>query len=308
MENPQYDYAVIGGDMRLVYLTEELAHHQNRVIYYALPSIPEERRCSDAAFVKEACCFSEAVCSANCIIGPIPLSKNKVYLNDSISGEQFALTALSEMLKSNQTFFAGSIPDTFLNACAANDVAVFDLMQDESLSYFNTIATAEGAVCEAITRSPINLHHSRCAVLGYGKCGSTLTSYLKGMFCYVYVCSNEVKEQARASAVADQAGNLEDFSIWADGFDFIFNTIPALVLTDELLQHLKSTVTVIDIASAPGGIDYLAAKRRGISATLCPGLPGKYAPAASASAIRKTIENTLSSVTPPPNSNNKGVI
>jgi dipicolinate synthase subunit A len=49
-------------------------------------------------------------------------------------------------------------------------------------------------------------------------------------------------------------------------------------------------VTIIDIASAPGGVDFSAAQKMGISAFLCSGLPGKYAPASSASAIQKIIE------------------
>ncbi len=112
----------------------------------------------------------------------------------------------------------------------------------------NTIATGEGAVCEAIMRSPLNLHHSRCAVLGYGKCGRTLIHYLKGMFCDVYACSYHPEECAAAKTFADNAGGLDEFADQAAEFDFIFNTIPAKVLTAPLLMKMKPSVTIIDIA------------------------------------------------------------
>ena len=33
MEDTLYDFTVVGGDMRQVYLAEELAHHQNHVCH-----------------------------------------------------------------------------------------------------------------------------------------------------------------------------------------------------------------------------------------------------------------------------------
>ena len=74
MEYPQYDYAVIGGDMRQVYLAEELAHHQNRVCCYALMAAPDERRYSDASVVNAVSGLREACAGSRCVIGPIPVS------------------------------------------------------------------------------------------------------------------------------------------------------------------------------------------------------------------------------------------
>ena len=289
MEYPQYDYAVIGGDMRQVYLAEELAHHQNRVIYYALMAAPDERRCSDASYVAPAASLEEALSSSNCIICPIPFSKNGV--NQNVLDKDISLSSLSELLRAGQSFFAGCISGEFENAALDTGVSVHDFMKDEALAVYNTIATAEGAVCEAIQRSSQNLHRSQCAVLGYGKCGSTLVSYLRGMFCYVYACSDQPKERALAGTVTDKTGSLEEFAACAGEFDFVFNTIPAKVLTAEILNTMKSSVTIIDIASAPGGVDYAEARHLGLNAVLCPGLPGKYAPSSSAKAVKRVIES-----------------
>lgn len=293
MEYPQYDYAVIGGDMRQVYLAEELAHHQNRVIYYALMAAPDESRCSDASYVAPASSLEEAISSSDCIICPIPFSKNGVHLNQNVLDKDLTLSSLLDLLREGQTFFAGCISGEFRDAARKAGVSVNDLMQDESLAVYNTIATAEGAICEAIQRSPQNLHRSQCAVLGYGKCGSTLVSYLRGMFCYVYACSDQPKERALAGTVSDRTGSLEEFAACAGEFDFIFNTIPAKVVTAEILNNMKSSVTIIDIASAPGGVDYAEARHLGRNAVLCPGLPGKYAPSSSAKAVKRVIEAAM---------------
>lgn len=203
----------------------------------------------------------------------------------------FSSSALLEVLHSGQTLFAGQIPGDFRKAAEDKGVTVFDYLDDESLAVRNSIAAAEGAICEAITRSPYTLHKSSCAVLGFGRCGRTLVSYLKGMFCSVTVCTNAPVEAARASIVADDCIRLKDLPDYAGNFDFIFNTIPALILTNDILRHMKHTVLIIDIASAPGGVDFAAAKRLGITAAHCLGLPGKYAPAASAHILREIIDS-----------------
>lgn len=287
--NYSYNYAVIGGDMRQRYIVKELAEHGNQVCHYALcPPVEKE----SISTVTTASSLSEA-CHASCIICPIPLCKNGILLNQSAFDEPIPIDSIFANLKSGQSFFAGCIPEDFQSKSAKMGVKVYDLMQNLSLSYFNSIATAEGAICEAIARSPLNLRHSHCAILGYGTCGCTTCQYLKGMLCHTYVVTNNEKELAQAALIADKTGTLSDFAMCIENFDFIFNTIPASVITADLLAKMKCFATIIDIASAPGGVDYRVAKELGINAILCPGLPGKYAPYSSAKAITETIESIL---------------
>lgn len=69
----QYDYAVIGGDLRQVYLVEALAGETNRVCHFALCKNPDKSRFSDTAFINAAGSLEEACRLSACIIGPIPL-------------------------------------------------------------------------------------------------------------------------------------------------------------------------------------------------------------------------------------------
>jgi dipicolinate synthase subunit A len=276
-----YDYAIIGGDMRQSYLVKELSA-QSSVAYYALSTPP---------ILGEQFSSLSAICEQSaCIIAPIPLSKDGVSLNQSTYEETLPLQELLSHLQSGQLFFAGCIPKEFESAAKQKGVIVFDFMKNSSLAIFNSIATAEGAICEAIQHSPINLHGSVCAVLGYGKCGQTLAKFLQNFSTKLYIVDVKIEELAKAHLLTEHVGTMEDCERWIGNFDFIFNTIPSLVLSSDLLMNTKPDVTIIDIASAPGGVDFSAAQKMGISAFLCSGLPGKYAPASSASAIRKIIE------------------
>ena len=57
-------------------------------------------------------------------------------------------------------------------------------------------------------------------------------------------------------------------------FDIIFNTIPSLILDDEILTKVKKDALIIDLASKPGGIDFDAAKAYGLKVIWALSLPG----------------------------------
>lgn len=288
--NPfSYDYAVIGGDMRQVYLARYLSLYSNAIACYALYKNPDTDDPTDSTGPKALASLEElTVCS--CVVGPVPFSKNGVSLNQFCRKNEIVFEELLSALTPGQLLFGGCIPKDFRSAAEKKGVQTFDLLDDIPLAFFNSIATAEGAVCEAIRCSPVNLYHSRCAIFGYGKCGTTLNRYLKNMFCYTYVAADLAEERAKASLTADWTGTIEEAYSSIGSMDFIFNTIPDRVITEEFLSRMKPTVTIIDIASPPGGVDYAAAEKLNRNARLCPGLPGRYAPASSAKAICETIQ------------------
>lgn len=293
MQEQLYDYAIIGGDLRQVFLVEELARPYQRLCHYALCSLPKNERCSPLASITPASSLSEICNRSRNIICPIPLSRDGITLHQSGMDEEISLPKLLELLQPDQHFFAGSIPTDFQEAAKTKGILLHDLMADASLAWFNTLATAEGAICEAILSSPVNLYKSRCLVLGYGKCGKTITQYLNGMYCHPDILTDSGEERAQACLCAVRTGALSAMEEWIQDYDFIFNTVPALVLTASLLKKANPGVTIIDIASAPGGVDFDAAHERNITAKLTLGLPGKYAPASSARGIKTAIETIL---------------
>ncbi len=71
--------------------------------------------------------------------------------------------------------------------------------------------------------------------------------------------------------------------------DFIFNTVPKVLLKQQELELLKSSCLIVDLASAPFGVDYEAAKALQLQAICAQSLPGKVAPATAAAYIRDAI-------------------
>ena len=58
----------------------------------------------------------------------------------------------------------------------------------------------------------------------------------------------------------------------------LFNTVPVRLIDEDVLRSLPQDIVLIDLASAPGGIDYDAANRLGRKTVVALSLPGKVAP------------------------------
>ncbi|MCL2383224.1 MAG: hypothetical protein FWC79_03570 [Oscillospiraceae bacterium] len=51
-------------------------------------------------------------------------------------------------------------------------------------------------------------------------------------------------------------------------YDFIFNTVPAMILDESRIDKLKKECIIVDLASKPGGVDFEKAKEKRIEAIL----------------------------------------
>jgi len=67
-----------------------------------------------------------------------------------------------------------------------------------------------------------------------------------------------------------------------------------LVIEKDLIRSMNPDVTIIDLASAPGGVDFGFCRQQNIRAKLCLGLPGIYAPQSSAEILYEAIVKSLS--------------
>ena len=61
-------------------------------------------------------------------------------------------------------------------------------------------------------------------------------------------------------------------------YDCVFNTIPARVITSQLIDNFNNSISIFDIASKPGGVDFDYCKQKDIFATLSLGIPGRCYP------------------------------
>ncbi len=140
-----------------------------------------------------------------------------------------------------------------------------------------------------MANSEITLHGSQCIVLGFGRCGRVLSHMLKGIGAKLSVEARSPTDLAYIESYGYIPVPLDELSNSLGQYDFIFNTIPSLILDRKQLKKVSNNCLIIELASKPGGIDYLTAKKMGIQVINAKSLPGKVAPTTAAKIIFDTI-------------------
>lgn len=266
-------FVLCGGDSRFEHLARLLRREGHGVRLYALGG-------SELS-------AEEAARGADYGILPLPAAKGAML--NAAEGEGCTFARVMSALSGCRAVLGGQIGSRERMAAEEVGARLIDYYQNESLLLENAALTAEGAVSIVIRMSERALLGSRALVIGYGRIGSALAERLRpfGQTVTVAARSGEKRTLARCRGFAAVAAADMDEALREA--DFVFNTAPAPILTEERLTLLKRDALVLDLASAPGGTDFEAAGRLGKRAILAPGLPGKTSPLSAARAIKDAV-------------------
>ena len=277
--------SIIGGDLRIIKLSEMLVNEGAQVYTYGLENSDnfEKKKCSS---LEETINFSEI------IVGPIPFSSNGETINSPFGKEKIYLKDLLVQLK-DKTLIAGSVRSEVYDLAKEHNIKIIDIMKREELSVLNAISTAEGAIKIAIEETPKNLHGSNILVMGFGRVGKVLSHMLNGLGAKVSCEARKTSDLAWIKAYGYDPVALQELSENLYKYDIIINTIPYMVLDRDALKNVKSDALVIDLASNPGGVDRNAIKEMKIKFVWALSLPGKISPVTSAEFIKETLYNVV---------------
>lgn len=204
--------------------------------------------------------------------------------------------------------FAGAINEEWKEFLEKSGIAYVDFMQLPEVVEGNAIITAEATVAEILQGSQKSICQQKILVTGYGCCGKPIATLLRAMGAKVVVAARreEVREEIRRDgfeavgfnvseshrASWNYLGGLIEASCIQDvvgTVDTIVNTVPSLVITEDVIEKMSKESLIVDIASSPGGTDFAAAEKYGITAKLALGLPGIYTTSSSAELLKNAI-------------------
>jgi dipicolinate synthase subunit A len=247
--------------------------------------------------------LDEALENANIVIAPIPVTKSnntiffdykKSEMQTEALGEITVKHLFSEMHRHNiHTFLGGVITKELKETASDYAINVYDFFEQEYVAVLNAIPTAEGAVKTAIEESERTIFSSKALITGYGRCAKALCSVLKAMGAECYATYRSEKDHALIKAASIIPINFYDIKNNVSDKDYIFNTIPAMVLSKEVLKNVNKNAVIVDIAQAPGGVDFSFARNINLHAFYCPGLPGRVAPFTAAEILKEAILNIV---------------
>lgn len=240
--------------------------------------------------------MTEAFARGGIVIGPIPLTSDGLKLNAPLHQADVDLDDLIDNMPKDRLFIAGKIPADFASKVKEKGVIVVDIMEREDMAILNSIPTAEGAVQIAMEELPYTIHNSNVMVFGLGRVGLTLALLLKNMGAKVKTVVRKSKDTSRAASLCIDSITYDDLPGNIGNYKLIYNTVPAKVLTREVLQFVANDSLIIDLASKPGGVDFEFAQHKGIKTIHALSLPGKVAPSTSANYMEEVIHNIIKEV------------
>ncbi len=273
---------VLGGDLRLI-TAAKLFSDSFTVYSYGWGNLSKQNNIIDCTTAKEALIPSKIV-----LLG-IPCSKDNTYLNMPLCDDIISLEYLMDTLPCETVLCGGILPeilkDRFYNH--------IDYSKNEFFQYQNARLTAEAAVQIAVEQTDFSLCDSNCLIIGSGRIAKALAYMLKAYNSEITVVARKVSEREFWKISAVNSIDFPEISTEIKNANIIFNTVPALILTRELLDVVKNSATIIDLASQPGGTDFSYANKIGIKVIHALALPGKTAPLSAGKIIYETVSSLL---------------
>ena len=270
---------VIGGDSRQAELAQLLATEGHVVSTYGLGRQKTELAAG-----------LEQTAAADVIVLPLPLCKGDGVLN--CMEEPIPTLQLFRRFRPEQRILAGQIKPQQYREAELCGLRLEDYFLREEVTVANAAVTAEAAIQTALERMDRTLLGMDCLVLGFGRIGKLLSLRLAGMGARVTATARTAKDLAWIRACGWRFLRTEQLDGNLGSFGVVFNTIPAPVLGESLLQQFPKDCICVDLASNQG-IDLAAAERLGYSGVWARSLPGRLKPKAAAEILRDAIHTIL---------------
>ncbi|MCL2368543.1 MAG: dipicolinate synthase subunit DpsA [Oscillospiraceae bacterium] len=286
MKNP-FKFAVIGGDMRQVKLSNLLVADGHPVTAFAIDQVRPEGATLAAT-------LQSATAGADCVLLPLPLTRERTKLNAPLSDTGLSIEQVFCALEPGQIITGGRVEAATHQLAAEYGLSLIDYYAREELVVANAVATVEGAIQTAMQATPTTLAGSRVLIFGFGRIGKVLSHRLRGLGAFVTAVARTYADLAWIAAYGYRGIHLDAIDGALGGQDILFNTVPQLILDAGRLAMLDRDTLCIDLASKPGGIDFPAAASLGVKTIWALGLPGEVAPVSAAMIIRDTIYHILS--------------
>lgn len=257
---------VIGGDLRQLTLAELLCSdgYEVSIFGFGKDSVSDKYNVlSQLSEIKDS----------DIIILPMPVTTDTINVNAPLNNEEISLKEVAKYSVGAKLILGGRINKEIYEIFSG--IKCIDYYKREELMIKNAVPTAEGAVEIAMGELPVTINKSRCLVVGYGRIGKILSKLLDKLGSDVTVSARKYSDLAWIEVNGYNAVHNSDLSYVVDKFDVIFNTVPALILNEDILKRVNPDCVIIDLASKPGGVDFEKAGDLGLKVIWALSLPGK---------------------------------
>lgn len=225
---------------------------------------------------------AEQTALADYILLPLPLDADRA-----------GLAGLLRAARPGALALGGKVSPQAREIARAANIELVDYFAREELTVLNAIPTAEGCIAILLRERPRTLWGTAILMTGFGHVGHALAPRLAALGAQVTVAVRSPAQRARAQSMGLAVADITALRTLAPAFDTVVNTVPALVLTQQVLCALPPHSLIIDLASRPGGTDFAAARALGHTALHALSLPAACAPESAGEYVAHTVLEIL---------------
>ena len=165
------------------------------------------------------------------------------------------LAQLLHAVRPGGSVFGGRMSDTDRARIRSAGLIPADYAAAEPFARRNAVPTAEGALAIALTALPVTLHRLPVLLLGAGRISGALIPRLRALGADLTVLARKPADRARLWTDGVRTAGFAELPACIGSFRLIVNTVPAQLLTDDVLAHARADALILDLASLPGGDD-----------------------------------------------------
>jgi dipicolinate synthase subunit A len=272
---------IVGGDKRQKYLKEYLSGQGLAVSSYGLFDWDDD---TDK--------LKSMIDENSVIILPLPATRSGKTVNMPFSKKEIEVDRLLSFLGKENLVFGGIIKGELLSRLRETDIPYIDYY-DEAFVEKNAVLTAFGTLKIILEHIDFALPMGKFAVTGYGRVSKETASLLSSLSCNVTVFARNPSQREDAMIKGCKAHPITMLTSLAHEYDIIINTVPSQIFTEETSKNINEKCKVIELASAPYGMDFELMRKNGVEVIKAFGLPGKYTPKTAGEIIGKRIQQHL---------------
>lgn len=272
---------IVGGDKRQKYLKEYLSQKGFDVSSYGLFDWDDD---TDK--------LKSVLRDNSLVVLPLPATRNDKTIIMPFSKREMSIDRLISFLGQENIVFGGIIKGELLSRLRETDIPFVDYY-DSSFIEKNAVLTAFGTLKILLEHIDFALPLGRYAITGYGRVSKETVSLLKSLSCDVTVFARNSSQREDAKIKGCKAFDITELSSRVKNFDVIINTVPTHIISEDTIKNINKNTKIIELASAPYGLDFDLARKYGVDVIKAFGLPGKYTPKTAGEIIGKRIEEFL---------------
>lgn len=208
---------------------------------------------------------------ANCkiIVLPFPSTRTNIaFLREcKVIGDYF----LPE-----HTVIGGMINAELKDEFEKSGIKFYDYFENEAYVLKNAQLTSQGAVRLLLENTPDFLVGKKVLVTGFGRIGKSLAMILKSLGMKVFIAVRREESAVEVLAMGFDVFNFNAVKGTLFYYDYIFNTVPSMLLSYRDISHLNENAIYFELASSPFGADKKNFELLGKNYIHGGALPGRY--------------------------------